>query len=90
MPTFHFKVLTPKSTPLDAQVTSIVVPGETGYLGALANHAPIISTLAPGRMKVTFEDKSEKWYEIGGGILKITRNEAVVLTETFEEENPSA
>ncbi|MBI4719866.1 MAG: F0F1 ATP synthase subunit epsilon [Chitinivibrionia bacterium] len=85
MPTFNFKILTPNRMALDAAVTSIVVPGEAGYLGALANHAPLITTLAPGKLKVTFEGRNESWYLIGGGILKILHNEAVLLTESIEE-----
>lgn len=85
MATFNLKVLTPNRKALDATVTSIVVPGEAGYLGALANHAPLITTLAPGELKVTFEGKKESFYKIGGGILKILHNEAVLLTESIEE-----
>lgn len=85
MSTFNLKVLTPNRLALDATVTSIIVPGEAGYLGALANHAPLITTLAPGKLKVTFEGKKESYYKIGGGILKILHNEAVLLTESIEE-----
>lgn len=85
MSTFNLKVLTPNRTALDATVVSIVVPGEAGYLGALANHAPLITTLSPGRLKVTFEGKKESYFNIGGGILKILHNEAVLLTESIEE-----
>jgi F-type H+-transporting ATPase subunit epsilon len=85
--TFHLEVLTPNRKALDEHVVSIVVPGELGYLGVLANHAPLITTLSSGDLKVTFEGNREKFYQIGGGILKVARNQAVLLTESFEEIN---
>lgn len=85
MSTFNLKVLTPNRTAIDATVTSIVAPGEAGYLGVLANHAPLITTLAPGELKVTYEGKKVSYYSIGGGILKVLHNKAVLLTESIEE-----
>ncbi|NIM19708.1 MAG: hypothetical protein GTO51_05625 [Candidatus Latescibacteria bacterium] len=83
--TFHLEILTPNGSELDEQVVSIVAPGELGYLGVLANHAPLITTLSIGDLKVTFEGNREKHYRITGGILKVARNEAVLLTESIEE-----
>ncbi len=90
MATFHLKILTPESTALDASVLSIIVPGEDGYLGALSNHAPIISTLKGGRLKIIFDNKTEKFFDISGGILKIVKNEAVILTESMIEADSGA
>lgn len=83
--TFNLKIMTPERTALNMDVVAIIVPGEAGYLGALANHAPLISTLSPGKLKVTLEGRKVSWYRIGGGILKILHNEAVILTESVEE-----
>jgi F-type H+-transporting ATPase subunit epsilon len=85
--TFHLEVLTPNRKELDEPVVSIVLPGELGYLGVLANHAPLITTLSAGDLKVTLEGSEEKFYRISGGILKVAHNEAVLLTESFEEVN---
>jgi F-type H+-transporting ATPase subunit epsilon len=85
--TFHLEVLTPNRKALDEQVVSIVVPGELGYLGVLANHAPLITTLSAGDLKVTLDGNREKYFQIAGGILKVARNEAVLLTESIEEIN---
>jgi F-type H+-transporting ATPase subunit epsilon len=47
-PTFSFKVLTPNRKAFDGDVLSIVAPGGAGYLGVLANHAPLITTVQTG------------------------------------------
>jgi F-type H+-transporting ATPase subunit epsilon len=82
--TYNFKVLTPNRSELDESVVSIVAPGEDGYLGILANHAPIITTLRAGDLKVRFEGDREVQYAIGPGILKVEKNIAILLTESIE------
>lgn len=82
--TYHLKVLTPGAKEIDDVVVSIVAPGEDGYLGVLANHAPLITTLQAGDLMVRFENNMEKTFRISGGILKVARNEAILLTETVE------
>jgi F-type H+-transporting ATPase subunit epsilon len=82
--TFRFKILTPKSEVLNAEVTSMIAPGEAGYLGVLANHAPLITTLSPGTLKVRLENE-EKWFRVEGGILRVAKNEAILLSEAVEE-----
>lgn len=81
---YNFKILTPNRKALDEEVVSIVAPGELGYLGVLANHAPLITTLKRGTLKVKFDDGRQDEYEISGGILKVANNEAILLTESIE------
>jgi F-type H+-transporting ATPase subunit epsilon len=88
MATYHFKVLTPSTEVLDEEIVSLVAPGEAGYLGVLANHAPLITTLRAGTLKITTESAGEKWFRVSGGILKVARNAAVLLSETVEEVAP--
>ena len=84
-PTYSFKILSPKAKILDEEVVSIVAPGEAGYLGVLANHAPLITTMRAGDLKVRFADGKERRFQISGGILRVAHNKAVLLTEAIEE-----
>jgi F-type H+-transporting ATPase subunit epsilon len=88
MATYQFKILTPSTKVIDEQVVSLVAPGEAGYLGVLANQATLITTLQAGTLKVTTESTGEKWFRVSGGILKVARNLAVLLSETVEEVAP--
>lgn len=88
--TYHLKVLTPADTVLDLDVVSIVAPGEAGYLGVLANHAPLITTLTSGKLKVKVDGQPEKWYRVHGGILRVVKNQAVLLSEKVEEISPGS
>lgn len=84
-PTFSFKILSPKAQILDEEVVSIVAPGAAGYLGVLANHAPLITTMADGELKVRFAGGNERRFHIKGGILRVSHNTAVLLTESIDE-----
>ena len=82
--TYQLKILTPQKKVLDEAIESLVAPGAAGYLGILANHAPIITTLVAGVLKVKASG-TEKWYRISGGILRVARNDAMLLSEGVEE-----
>jgi F-type H+-transporting ATPase subunit epsilon len=84
-PTYRFKILSPKSQILDEEVVSMVAPGEAGYLGVLANHAPLVSTMKEGEVRVTLPSGTERRFRIGGGILRVAHNAAVLLAESIEE-----
>jgi len=84
-PTYRFKILSPKKQVLDADVVSIVAPGELGYFGVLAGHAPFISMMKEGDVEVRFAGGEEKRFRITGGIFRVEKNAAVLLAESAEE-----
>jgi len=86
--TFHLTVLTPEQVVFDDLVVSIVVPGGAGSFGVLANHAPLISTLRPGRLTLSLPDKKKRTYQIGPGFIDVLNNKVSLLTESFKPEAP--
>lgn len=84
-PLFSFKMLTPNRKAFDGDVVSIVAPGGAGYLGVLAHHAPLITTIQDGDLTVRLEDNRVTKYRVGRGLLKVANNTAVLLTESVEE-----
>jgi F-type H+-transporting ATPase subunit epsilon len=82
--TYRFRIMTPAKTVLDAEIVSLIAPGGAGYLGVLAHHAPLLTTLRPGTLTVKFET-SERRYQVNGGILRVANNSAVLLSEKVEE-----
>lgn len=77
-------LLTPEKTLLDAEVVSIVAPGSEGFLGILANHAPLITALAPGPLTLTLPGGRKDVYAISGGFLEVSNNRTVVLADAAE------
>ncbi len=82
--TFQLSLLTPERCFLEKSVVSLVAPGGDGYLGILANHAPLITALAPGRLEVRDSEESESKYAVSGGFLEVSDNRATVLADAVE------
>jgi F-type H+-transporting ATPase subunit epsilon len=83
MADFKLQVVTPERIVLDETVSSIIVPGTLGYLGVLAHHAPLLTTLSSGRLTVRRADESRE-YRMAGGFLEVSNNVATVLCDSFE------
>jgi F-type H+-transporting ATPase subunit epsilon len=83
MPSFHLQIISPQRVEFDGDVESLVAPGEDGYLGVLANHAPLLTTLKDGSL--TFRPHNggagakERYRVSGGGFLEVHRNKVIVL-----------
>ena len=77
---FKTTILTREKTLYQGDIVSLVAPGEIGYLGILANHVPLMTSLVPG--KVTLRDEFGKTTTIksaGNGFLEVRKNDVLIL-----------
>ena len=82
---FRVNIMTPERSAYEADIVSLIVPAEEGYLGVLAHHAPIIARLKPGNIIVC--DKSDKLVNFtlnGTGFLEVSGNSAALLLDSLE------
>lgn len=86
--TFHLTVVTPEKIFFEGEMRSLVAPGGGGSFGVLANHAPLISTLLPGRLVLTPPEGKKQFLTIGSGFLDVSNNEVTLVTETITQEDP--
>lgn len=84
MASFKLSIVSPERILFEDEVTSLVVPGGEGYLGILANHAPLISTLKVGEIKYRDLSNREVWMATSGGFIEVSNNKATILVETAE------
>ena len=82
--TFTFRLVTPQRLVLEEPIVSLQAPGSEGYLGVLAHHAPLITTLRPGRLEVRDAAGRTSMYAVSGGFLEVSNNRATVLADTAE------
>lgn len=82
---FKLSIVTPERPYFEAECRSIVVPGSEGYLGALTDHAPLITALVPGHLKVIDAADRERHFAISGGFFEVSHNHATVLADAIEE-----
>ena len=72
------QIITPDSTLFNGEATLVVVPGIDGQIGILNNHAPLVSSLVKGVVKVKHNDK-EDLFDIAGGVVEVSSNKITVL-----------
>jgi F-type H+-transporting ATPase subunit epsilon len=76
------EIVTPDKTVYSGEAKLIQVPGHNGLFEILKNHAPIISTLGKGRIKIEEESGQVLFFEIDGGIIENKDNKIIVLAES--------
>lgn len=81
---FRLLIITPEKTVFDSEVTSVMAPGDLGYLGVLADHAPLITSLKSGNIEMTGKDGVKSKIVISGGFMEILRNTATILAESVQ------
>lgn len=83
--TFKLEVVTPDRVVLsDDEIVSVVAPGSEGYLGVLANHAPMMTQLKIGKLDFRRADDKAGSMAISGGFLEVFENAVTVLAESAE------
>lgn len=76
------QIITPDKKVFDGEIKLVQVPGSKGSFQVLNNHAPIISTLEKGHVKIIDDDDRTSSIEIGGGVIEVKNNEIIILAET--------
>lgn len=70
----------------NGQVKSVSAPGIEGGFQVLSNHAPFVTTLGIGKVKIEESDGSNLIYAISGGIFEVSKNKATILAESIESQ----
>jgi F-type H+-transporting ATPase subunit epsilon len=76
------EIITPEKRLFDGKVKLVQVPGTIGSFEILKNHAPIISTLITGKIKVITETDKQEFIEIISGIVEVKANIITILAVT--------
>lgn len=90
------EIVSPEATLFKGEVTSVAVPGVNGEFQMLNNHAPIVSLLVKGKVKINAQSiKIEKefiskftkvneqtfWLPISSGTIEMNENKVIVLAD---------
>ncbi len=78
----YLEIITPDKKVFEGEVKLIQLPGSKGGFEILKNHAPIISTLEKGPIKIQDENDKEHFFEIDGGVIENKANKIIVLIES--------
>jgi F-type H+-transporting ATPase subunit epsilon len=82
----HFELVTPARLVRSEDVHMVVVPGSEGEFGVLEGHAPFMSTIADGAIKVyKTENAAPEEIQVQGGFAEVGENGLTVLAEHVSE-----
>ncbi|MBS1914809.1 MAG: ATP synthase F1 subunit epsilon [Bacteroidetes bacterium] len=78
----NLEILTPEKKVFSGDVYGVQLPGVTGLFEVLGKHAPLVSALKAGRVKV-LKDKSNHlaYFDVQGGFVEVINNNVTVLVE---------
>lgn len=76
------EIIAPDKKLYSGEVDLVQVPGSKGSFEILRNHAPIISTLENGRIKIIDVKGATTFFEVDGGVIEAKNNKIIVLAET--------
>jgi F-type H+-transporting ATPase subunit epsilon len=81
--TLLLEIVTPERQVFSEQVDSVVCPGIEGELGVLPHHAPLLTTLGVGELRIRRGGDVE-YFAIAGGFLQVRPDKVVVMAETAD------
>jgi F-type H+-transporting ATPase subunit epsilon len=79
--TIHVDIVSAEGQIFSGQVNAVFVPGSQGELGVYPRHAPLLTTLKPGEVRVQTDGAEQSFY-VGGGTLEVQPNLVTVLADT--------
>ena len=75
------KITKPDSTVFEGEAKLLQLPGTGGLFEILQNHAPIISSLSKGTVRLVTNDDETKTFDIRGGVVKGQQNDILILVQ---------
>src|SRR6186997_2846211 len=77
------EIVTPERLAFSEDVDSVQVPGIDGELGILPHHAPLVSLLGVGELRIR-KGGQEELFAVAGGFLQVRPDKVVVMAETAD------
>lgn len=83
MATLHVDVVSAEESIFSGEAKFVALPGESGELGILPRHTPLITRIKPGAVRITRADNNEEEFVfVAGGILEVQPGTVAVLADT--------
>ncbi len=82
---FQLDIVTPARTVYSGEVQSFTAPGVVGSFQVLFNHAPLLSSVGVGEVKITETNGTKLHFATGGGFVEVKSNTVILLAESAEQ-----
>jgi F-type H+-transporting ATPase subunit epsilon len=80
--TLHVDIVSAEAEIYSGTATMVFAPGEMGELGIAPRHAPLLTRLKPGEVRVQTDDGDQQFFYISGGMLEVQPHVVTVLADT--------
>jgi F-type H+-transporting ATPase subunit epsilon len=80
--TIHVDIVSAEGQMFSGEASAVFVPGSQGELGIYPRHAPLLTTLKPGEVRVQADGQDEQVFYVGGGALEVQPHLVTVLADT--------
>jgi F-type H+-transporting ATPase subunit epsilon len=78
----HVDIVSAEGQMFSGEASMVFVPGSQGELGIYPRHAPLLTTLKPGEVRVQADGQDEQVFYVGGGALEVQPHLVTVLADT--------
>ena len=83
MATLHVDVVSVEENVFSGEASFVALPGESGELGIMPRHTPLITRIKPGAVRIKrASDGAEEFVFVAGGILEVQPDRVTVLADT--------
>mgnify|MGYP000721224345 FL=1 len=80
--TLHVDIVSAEAEIYSGTVTMVYAPAEMGEVGIAPRHAPLLTKLKPGEVRVQTQDGEEQSFFVSGGLLEVQPHVVTVLADT--------
>jgi F-type H+-transporting ATPase subunit epsilon len=80
--TIHVDIVSAEGQIFSGEASMVFVPGSQGELGIAPRHAPLLTTLKAGEVRVQSQGHEEQLFYVGGGTLEVQPNLVTILADT--------
>ena len=82
MSTIRVDVVSAEQSIFSGEAKFVALPGESGELGILRGHTPLITRIRPGSVRIEKADGDEEFVFVAGGSLEVQPDRVIVLADT--------
>ncbi len=80
--TMHVDIVSAEQEIFSGSAEFLLAPAEMGEVGIMPRHAPFLSTLQAGEVKVTTSEGEEQFFYVSGGMLEVQPHTVTILSDT--------
>ncbi len=79
--TLMCEIITPERIVYSNEVEFVVAPAVDGEVGILPLHAPLVSALKPGEIRVRYDGDRVEWFAVAGGYIQMHEDKVIILAD---------